>query len=315
MENLTLDRLAGIIAFARVASLGSYTAASRALSISPSAVSKNVKRLEERLGIKLFNRTTRSLTLTSEGAELYEKAVRLLREAEDIEQTAFAARYEPAGLIKVTASIPVGKCLIAPHLPEFRRRYPNIDVELSLSDMMADLIKDGIDLAVRIGPVADSRLIANPLTPNIVSAYASPDYLQKRGVPGTPEALTGHELVRVRYHSTGQIMKWHFRQNDVITEVDPIASITVNSPEAVLAIILNSGGIGMLPTFLATQHVASGELVPVMPERWTVRHNITAFWAESRRRNPNVHVFSNFLKEIIPTSAPWNQSFDMNKTG
>ena len=154
--------------------------------------------------------------MTSEGAELYEKAVRLLRESEDIEQTAFAARYEPAGLIKVTASIPVGKCLIAPHLPEFRRRYPNIDVELSLSDMMADLIKDGIDLAVRIGPVADSRLIANPLTPNIVSAYASPDYLQKRGVPGTPEALTGHELVRVRYHSTGQIMKWHFRQNDVI---------------------------------------------------------------------------------------------------
>lgn len=315
MENLTLDRLAGIIAFARVASLGSYTAASRVLSISPSAVSKSVKRLEERLGIKLFNRTTRSLTLTPEGAELYEKAVRLLREAEDIEQTAFAARHEPAGLIKVTASIPVGNCLIAPHLPEFRRRYPNLDVELRLSDMMTDLIEEGIDLAVRIGPIADSRLIASPLTPNVVSAYASPDYIEKRGVPGTLDDLPGHELVRVRYHNSGQIMKWHFRENDIITEVEPAAAITVNSPEAVLAIILNGGGIGMLPSFLATRHVTRGELVPVMPERWAVRHNITAFWAESRRGNPNVRAFSSFLKEVIPPCAPWNRPFDMNKTG
>jgi len=309
MENLTLDRLAGIIAFARVASLGSYTAASRVLSISPSAVSKSVKRLEERLGIKLFNRTTRSLTLTPEGAELYEKAVRLLRDAEDIEQTAFAARHEPAGLLKVTASVPVGNCLLAPHLPEFRRRYPNLDVELRLTDMMVDLIEEGIDLAVRIAPVVDSRLIASPLTPNIVSAYASPEYIAQRGMPATPDDLPGHELIRVRYHSSGQVMKWHFREDEQITEIEPVASITVSSPEAALAIIIKGGGIGMLPSFLATRFVTGGELVPVMPERWTVRHHITAFWAESRRGNPNVRAFSTFLKEIIPTSAPWNQPF------
>ncbi|WP_323106553.1 LysR family transcriptional regulator [Klebsiella quasipneumoniae] len=195
MENLTLDRLAGIIAFARVASLGSYTEASRALSVSPSAVSKSIKRLEERLGIRLFTRTTRSITLTPEGAELYEKALRLIREAESIEQTAFAARNEPAGLLRVTATVPVGTRLIAPRLPEFR------------------------------------------------------------------------------------------------------------------------GKIGMLPSFLAITPVSHGLLVPVMPERWVVRHNIMAFWPESRRGNPGVRAFNSFLREIIPDPAPWNVSFTSKKKG
>lgn len=313
MENLTLDRLAGIIAFARVASLGSYTEASRALSVSPSAVSKSIKRLEERLGIRLFTRTTRSITLTPEGAELYEKALRLIREAESIEQTAFAARNEPAGLLRVTATVPVGTRLIAPRLPEFRGKYPGLNVELRLTDTMTDLIEEGIDVAVRIGPVADSRLIAFPLAPNIVSAYASPDYIKRRGMPRLPSELDSHDLVRIRYQSSGQIMKWHFRDEDEVIELMPEAAITVNSPEAVLAILSEGGGIGMLPSFLAITPVSHGLLVPVMPERWVVRHNIMAFWPESRRGNPGVRAFNSFLREIIPDPAPWNVSFTSKK--
>ena len=315
MENLTLDRLAGIIAFARVASLGSYTEASRALSVSPSAVSKSIKRLEERLGIRLFTSTTRSITLTPEGAELYEKALRLIREAESIEQTAFAARNEPAGLLRVTATVPVGTRLIAPRLPEFRGKYPGLNVELRLTDTMTDLIEEGIDVAVRIGPVADSRLIAFPLAPNIVSAYASPDYIKRRGMPRLPSELDSHDLVRIRYQSSGQIMKWHFRDEDEVIELMPEAAITVNSPEAVLAILSEGGGIGMLPSFLAITPVSHGLLVPVMPERWVVRHNIMAFWPESRRGNPGVRAFNSFLREIIPDPAPWNVSFTSKKKG
>lgn len=309
MENLTLDRLAGIISFARVASLGSYTAASRILSVSPSAVSKNVKRLEERLGIKLFNRTTRSLTLTPEGAELYEKAVRLLREAEDIEQTAFASRHEPAGLIRITAPVPVGTHLLAPHIPAFRKRYPGIQVELRLTDMMTDLIEEGIDLAVRLGPIADSRLIAHTLAPNIVCTYASPDYVRQCGIPQTPDDLSSHTLISVRYQSSGQIMKWRFRDGDDVREILPDAAIVVNSPEAALAILKNGGGVGMLPSYLSSKYVDSGQLIPVMPEYWTIRHHITAFWPESRRGNPNVRAFNNFLSEIFPDPAPWNLRF------
>lgn len=315
MENLTLDRLAGIIAFARVASLGSYTAASRALSVSPSAVSKSIKRLEERLGIRLFTRTTRSITLTPEGAELYEKALRLIREAESIEQTAFAARNEPAGLLRVTATVPVGTRLIAPHLPDFRSKYPGLNVELRLTDTMTDLIEEGIDVAVRIGPVADSRLIAFPLAPNIVSAYASPAYIKRRGMPRLLSELGSHDLVRIRYESSGQIMKWRLREEDEITELMPEASITVNSPEAILAILAAGGGIGMLPSFLGIPAVCEGLLMPVMPERWVMRHNIMAFWPESRRGNPGVRAFNAFLKEIIPDPAPWNDSFTSKKKG
>lgn len=313
MENFTLDRLAGIIAFARVASLGSYTAASRALSVSPSAVSKSIKRLEDQLGIKLFTRTTRSLTLTPEGAELYEKALRLIREAENVEQTAFAARHEPYGLLRVTAAVPVGTRLIAPRLPEFTAQYPGMNLELRLTDTITDLTEEGIDVAVRIGPLNDSRMIACPLTPNIVSAYAAPSYLERKGAPLKPADLAAHDLVRIRYQSSGKLMKWHLREEEQITELTPEAIITVNSPEAVLAILTAGGGIGMLPSFLASQAVADGLLIPVMPERWVIRHHITAFWSESRRGNPGVRAFNNFLRKIIPESAPWNATFRVNK--
>jgi DNA-binding transcriptional LysR family regulator len=161
---------------------------------------------------------------------------------------------------------------------------------------MTDLIEEGIDVAVRIGPVADSRLIAFPLAPNIVSAYASPDYIKRRGMPRLPSELDSHDLVRIRYQSSGQIMKWHFRDEDEVIELMPEAAITVNSPEAVLAILSEGGGIGMLPSFLAITPVSHGLLVPVMPERWVVRHNIMAFWPESRRGNPGVRAFNSFLR-------------------
>ncbi|MBY0252428.1 MAG: LysR family transcriptional regulator, partial [Methylobacterium organophilum] len=134
MEQIGLDRLTGIVAFARSASLGSYSAAARSLGISPSAVSKSVQRLEARLGVSLFTRTTRSLTLTPEGRDLQERALRLLREAEAIEQAAVAARSEPAGTLKVAASIPVGVHLLGPALPRFRARHPKLSVDLRLSD-------------------------------------------------------------------------------------------------------------------------------------------------------------------------------------
>jgi DNA-binding transcriptional LysR family regulator len=137
-EQTNIDRLTGIIAFARAASLGSYTAAARALSVSPSAVSKSVQRLEERLGLRLFTRTTRSLVLTPEGRDLHEHALRLLREAEAIEQVAVAARAEPAGVIKVAAPLPIGTHILAPALPRFQAQYPQVIVDLRLGDQFLD---------------------------------------------------------------------------------------------------------------------------------------------------------------------------------
>lgn len=306
MEPIGLDRLTGIIAFARVASLGSYTAAARSLSISPSAVSKSVQRLEERLGVRLFSRTTRSLSLTAEGRDLYDRALRLLREAEELEQVALSARAEPAGLLKVTAPLPVGVHLLAPHLQKFRDRYPNVSVDLRLGDGIVDLIEEGIDIAVRVGWTGDSRLIGRKLVPNRVCAFASPGYLERRGVPHRPDDLQDHECVNVRFKSSGQALRWPFRVGNRVIEVTPNANIVVDNSDAVAIVVAGGGGIGMSPTYVAAPFVQRGELVPVLRDHWAEPTDISMFWPESRRGNPNVKAFAAFLVEEIPNPAPWN---------
>lgn len=311
MEQIGLDRLTGIIAFARAASLGSYTAAARSLSISPSAVSKSVQRLEERLGVRLFARTTRSLTLTPEGRDLHDRALKLLQDAEELEQVAVAARGEPTGLIKVTAPLPIGVHLIAPHLSRFRAQYPRVSVDLRLSDTFTDLIQEGIDVAIRVGRPEDSRLIARTLAPNRVCTFASPGYLAKRGTPLRIEDLNNHDCVNVRFQSSGQLMRWPFRTGKKITEILPTASIVVDSTDAAVAAIAGGGGIGLSPTYIAAPYVARGEIVPVLTEHCVDRHNITALWSESRRGNPNVRAFVDFLLGIFPDPAPWDEALGL----
>ncbi|GKV92308.1 LysR family transcriptional regulator [Pectobacterium carotovorum] len=306
MKDVSLDRLTGIIAFARAASLGSYTAASKVLSLSPSAVSKSIQRLEVRLGVKLFNRTTRSLTLTTEGYDLYQRALRLLHEAEEIEQAAVSARSEPSGLIKITAPYAIGNTLIASHLPKFRERYANLKIELCLNDNYTDLVEEGIDVAIRIGPLGDSRLIARKLVPNTVCLYSSPAYLKKNTPPQSVEELSHHSLVSVRMPNSGQLLRWPMQVSDKIIEFIPDAHILVNSTDAALTVIREGGGIGMLPTYLAYDYHMRGELIPVMIGFHSVRMDIIAFWPESRRGNPNVKVFLDFLSEVFPEKAPWN---------
>lgn len=308
-EQIGIDRLTGIIAFARVASLGSYTAAARSLSISSSAISKSVQRLEERLGVTLVSRTTRSLTLTPEGLLLHERALRLLREAEEFEQIAAATRAEPSGLIKITAPLPVGVHLISPHLPAFRERYPKVSIDLRLDDSFTDLIEEGIDLAIRVGQPLDSGLIARRLAPNRVCAFASPAYLERRGVPNRPEDLDRHDCVNYRYQSSGQSMRWPFRIGDRSQEILPNASIIVDSSDALVAALVNGGGIGISATYIAGPYVARGELVPVLKNYSTDRHHITALWPESRRGNPTVKAFVAFLVDLFPNPTSWDAAF------
>jgi DNA-binding transcriptional LysR family regulator len=189
MAQISLDRLTGLIAFARAASLGSYTAAARAVGVSPSAVSKSVQRLEQHLGLKLFSRTTRSLTLTPEGRELHQRALRLIQEAEAIEQAAVAARSEPAGVLKVTVPLPIGVHVVAPALPRFRERYPKLSVDLRLGDQFVDLIGEGVDVAIRVGDLEDSRLISRQLAPHSICAFAAPYVRRGELVPLLSEFL------------------------------------------------------------------------------------------------------------------------------
>lgn len=296
VEHIALDRLTGIIAFARAGSLGSYTAAARSLAISPSAVSKSIQRLERQLGVPLFTRTTRSLTLTPEGRDLHERALRLLREAEEIEQMAMSARAEPSGTLRVAASLPIGLHLIAPALPAFRRLHPKVVIDLRLGDQKVDIIEDGIDVAVRIGDLADTRLLSRKLAPHRLGCFASPTYLAERGTPTHPDDLEGHDTVNLRYQSTGQAFRWPFRINDREIEIVPNAGVIADASDAVLAVLAAGGGIGMGASFMTSPYVKRGELVAVLPAFAVERNNVTAIWPTSRRANPAVRAFLTMLE-------------------
>lgn len=296
---MALERLAGLIAFARAGSMGSYTAAARSLGISPSAVSKSVRRLEQHLGLSLFTRTTRSLTLTPEGSELHERALRLLREAEEIEQAAMTARSEPSGTLRIAAPLPIGLHVIAPALPEFRRLHPKVTVDLRLNDRIVDIVEQGIDIAIRIGDLTDSRLLSRRLAPHRLCAFASPAYLAARGAPMHPDELERHDTVNLRYQSTSRPFRWPFRVGGRVIEVVPPSGVIVDTSDAVVAALAAGGGIGMSATFIAAPYVARGELVPVLSDFAVERDNVTALWPESRRANPAVRVFLARLQAIF----------------
>lgn len=302
-EQIAFERLTGLIAFARAGSMGSYTAAARSLGISPSAVSKSVQRFEQRLGVSLFTRTTRSLTLTPEGRDLHGRALKLLQDADEIEQIATAVRAEPSGMLRIAASLPIGLHLIAPSLPHFRALYPKVMIDLRLDDHVIDLVAHGIDIAVRIGDLTDSRLLSRRLAPLRLCAFASPAYLAANGTPAHPEDLEGHETVNLRYQSTGQLFRWPFRVGEREIEIVPSSAVIVDVSEAVIATVVAGGGIGISAAFIAAPYVARGELVPVLADHAVERHNITALWPESRRTNPAVRAFLAHLQGVASRSV------------
>lgn len=298
-EQVALQRLTGLIAFARAGSMGSYTAAARSLSISPSAVSKSIQRLEERLGVSLFTRTTRSLTLTPEGREVHERALRLLRDAEAIEQIAISARAEPSGTLRIAAPLPIGVHVIAPSLPAFRSQFPKVTIDLRLNDKIVDIIEQGIDVTVRIGELADSRLLSRRLAPHRLCAFASAGYLATHGTPTHPDELEGHDTVGFRYQNTGQALRWPFRVGDRLIEILPPSGVVVDVSDALVATLAAGGGIGVSATFIAAPYVARGELVPILSEFAVERQNITALWPESRGANPAVRAFLTHLQHVF----------------
>ncbi|GMB63005.1 LysR family transcriptional regulator [Pectobacterium parmentieri] len=290
-EQIGFDRLTGLIAFARAGALGSYTAAARSLSVSPSAISKSIQRLEKRLGVTLFTRTTRSLVLTAEGRELHERALRLLRDAEEFEQIAKRTHAEPTGTLRIAASLPTGVHMIAPVLPQFCALHPKVTIDLRLSDRVVSIVDENIDIAIRIGDLADSNLLSRRLPPYQIGCYASPEYLASCAPLEHPNDLIGHKTVNLRYQNTGQLFRWPFRFGEREIEIVPSSAVTVDASEAVIAAIAAGAGIGMASNFMAISLVRDKKLVPVLSDFAVERRNISAVWHESRRSNPAVRAF------------------------
>lgn len=279
----------GLMAFATAVEAGSFSAAARVLGTSPSAVSKGVARLERRFGVRLFQRSTRLLSLTQEGAAYYERIAPLLRaldEASDVMQPVGTAR----GVLRITAPGELGRILLEPVVDKFLPRHPELKLEISLADRHVDLIREGYDIAIRAGDVADSDLTARRLADLPLTLVASPGYLANRGTPGSIEALHSH--AHVRYMLGGKAFPIRFADGTVL---NPPGVFDTDNSVALRIAALGDLGIVQILRLFVQDDIDAGRLVPVLPTLPLPRVTISALHAFGRQAPARARLFIEFL--------------------
>jgi DNA-binding transcriptional LysR family regulator len=247
--------------FTRVVELGGFSAAARALRMTPSAISKLVGRLETRLGARLVNRSTRTLQVTPEGRLFYDRSIRLLADMDEVERSVAQAEA-PTGKIRVSANVPVGRQLLLPIVPAFLEAYPELSLEISLTDLVIDLLEQRTDVALRSGPLRSSQLVARKLGAARMIIVGSPGYLARCGVPKTPGELAQHNRLGFNYARTAK--GWPLIDGDVERSIPPKGNVKVSDGDTLRTLAVGGVGLVRLASFMVTEDIAAGRLVPVL---------------------------------------------------
>ena len=261
MSRPEVNRSGELEVFVRVVELGGFSAAARALLMTPSAVSKLVARLEARLGVRLLNRSTRQVQLTAEGGVFYERGVRVLADLADAERGA-AATDAPRGRLSVNANVPFGEAALLPLVPAFLERYPDVSLDIVLTDEVIDLIEHRTDIAVRAGPLKNSSLVARKLGATRKSILASPAYLARRGTPATPADLVRHNCLG--FNRTRTLNSWPLRVDGELVMVPAVGNTQVSDGASLQRLAVAGVGLARLALFHARDDIAAGRLVPVL---------------------------------------------------
>src|SRR6266404_6590486 len=275
----------GLAMFAKVAEEGSFAGAATTMGVSVATVSRAVTRLEERLGGRLFNRTSRRLALTDYGHTLAERASKIFADAVEAEDFAREASSRPRGLVKLTAPQSFGVRWIAPMLPEFFRRYPDISVDLHLTDVHTDLIGDGFDAALRIAILEDSSLVARLIAPVRRFIVASPIYIARYGRPQHPHDLVAHQCLSYLTRSKLDVWRFTHRTTGEESAITPTGPLQGTSAEAMLPTVLEGLAIAELPEFIATQYFPNGQLEPILTD-WRMPEGGLYFVTPTARARP-----------------------------
>jgi LysR family transcriptional regulator, regulator for bpeEF and oprC len=252
------------LAFAETAKHGSFAAAARELGGAPSSPAKAVARLEGALGVKLFHRTTRQVSLTPDGERLFARCQRVLAEVEDLHAEASDTRALPAGTLRIDLPIVYGKRFVLPLLAELVRKHPALQLDLRLSDAYVDLVRDGIDLALRVGPLQDSSLVARRIDRQGMVLCASPKYLAAAGTPRRLEDLASHAAVVFRLPTSGRNRPWSFRQRGMPLDIQPTSRVRVSDGEGLIEALKLGLGLGQIPDYMVESELARGQLVEVL---------------------------------------------------
>ena len=295
-----LDQILAIRTFVRVAEARSFAKAADAMSLPRSSVSKLVQDLEAHLGTKLVERTTRSVTMTTEGAAYHERALRLLADLDDMDGTVASSRSTPKGRLRVDIGSVLANRILIPCLSDFQRQYPDIDLLLGVSDRSADLIGEGIDCVIRGGSLVDSSMKARKLCELDYVLCAAPTYLEGREPPAHPDDIRRHRVVSYFSASSGKRFPLRFQRFDERIEFMPTASgLSVNESTAHLSSLLAGLGIGQSFGFLARPHIEHGSLVEFLPAWKPENHALHLVYPADRFPNPRLRAFADWAQQVF----------------
>lgn len=287
-----MDTLHGLLAFVKTVDCGSFVGAGRALEVSASAVGKSVARLEQEMGVRLLQRSTRRLHLTDEGRQFHERCKRILDDLDEARALLSGSAQQPRGRLRVCAPI-VGYHFLSPVLPAFLARYPQVELDLHFSDRAIDLVEEGFDLAIRSGDLPDSRLVSRPLNRFRLLLCASPAYLAQHGVPQQLPDLAQHQAVRFRHPDTGKLLDWPLLQGGPQPPVRTV--LACNNMEAVRDGAVRGVGMACMPDFLAQAQLEQGLLQPVLSAHVGAQGQFKALWPSSKHLSRKVRVLVDHL--------------------
>ena len=303
MENLNALRV-----FAKVAETRSFTDAAKHLGLTSSAVSKAITRLEQELGVRLLQRTTRSVGLTNDGASFFERCQQILTDIEDAENALNRSRAAPHGRLRVHLPVGFGRRVIVPALSAFIERYPDLVLDAELSDRTVDLAYEGIDVAVQIGPLADARLIGRRLCNLRFVACAAPAYLERHGEPETPDDLDHHHCLAYVQMHTGRYREWQFVKGGRLHSKTVSGRLNLNNAESLLEAATAGLGIAMISNFIAADALCDGRLRPILTPYAAPGPLVSAVYLPGKNLSPKVRAFVNFLGELIASSPHWDDA-------
>jgi DNA-binding transcriptional LysR family regulator len=298
-----LPDFAGLAIFARVVEVRSFAAAAAELKLSRATVSKAVSRIEARLGTRLINRTSRRLALTDAGRQLVDRAAHILAEGEAAEDVALAQATLPRGLVRLAAPMSFGVLRVAPLLPQFLAAYPEVSIDLHLSDAMVDLIGEGFDAAIRIAVLPDSSLVARRLCEMQRYLVGSPAYLNEHGRPKHPLRLGEHRCISYSYTTTTET--WRFTKDGKSATVRPSGPLRVNNGDAMMPALIAGAGLGILPEFILRDALAAGRLERLLSD-WSLSAG-AVYWVTppGGPRPKRLEVLADFLVENL--GGPWKR--------
>ena len=292
-------------AFVRSVELGGFSTAARDLGLTPSAISKLVTRLEDRLGVRLLNRTTRRLALTPEGEAYFHRSQRILSDITEAENEVASFRTHPRGLLRVNVGTAFGMHQLAPALPDFLARHPEMQVELTVTDRVVDLIEEGADLGIRLGALVDSSLVARRICELERVVCAAPSYLKRHGTPRKPDDLLKHNCLSVDY--APNLRRWPFETARGVERIEVTGNVSANNADALLDLALLGVGVIRLSDAIVGEALANGKLVALLAD---VHHSeplpLHAVYPQGRHRSPRVAAMVEFLVERF-SGAPWRR--------